>query len=141
MLVTLKVLESKKVSEWEIEYFKSLEKQEWEVIELMKRCFKDGKCYFAEWLFQCVETVEELGKAIDLTIKNEGYLGGVFSNCKELFEKNQELFKKAVEYHIEKGECLHYAFEYCNDCNKAFENDPELHKKALEHQKKYCHKA
>jgi len=72
MLVTLGVLNSKEAYGDGIKYFKSLEKQEWEVIELMERCFKDKNYYFAVLLFQCVETIEELGKAIDLTIKNEG---------------------------------------------------------------------
>jgi hypothetical protein len=162
MLVTLGVLNSKEAYGDDIQYFQSLEKQEWEVIELMERCFKDKNYYFAAWLFTCVETIEEFKKGLDLAIENKLSLYYAFRYCQELFEKNQELFKKAVEYYVKKGWYLHWVFEYCHKafaknqelfkkavefhikkrwslgfafryCNKAFENDPELHKKALEH--------
>jgi hypothetical protein len=57
-----------------------------------------------------------------------------FEYCNKVFEKDLELFKKAVEYYIEKGLDLDYAFEYCQE---AFAKDPELHKKALEYQKRF----
>jgi hypothetical protein len=129
MLITLDVLESKDACEAGIKYFKSLEKQEWEVIELMERCFKDKKYYSAEWLFKCVETIEEFKAGLDFAIENKLSLYYAFRCCQELFAKNQELFKKAVEYYIKKGEYLHWAFEYCH---KAFAKNPELFKKAVE---------
>ena len=170
MLVTLDVLKSKDACEDGIKYFKSLEKQEWEVIELMERCFKDKRQDYARWLFKCVETVEELKQIIKLYIKKREYLHWAFKDCNKVFEKDLELFKKAVEFHIKKRWSLCVAFKDCNKvfekdlelfkkaveydikkggylgfafrhCNKAFENDPALHKKALEHQKQYCHKA
>ena len=147
MLVTLDVLESKGACEDGIEYFKSLEKQEWEVIELMERCFKDKNYYFAVLLFQCVETIEEFKKGLDLAIENKLNLYYAFRYCQELFEKNQELFKKAVEYCIKKGECLGVAFI---SCPTLFEKNPELFKAAVEFSIKrgrflnlvfeYCHK-
>ena len=134
MLVTLDVLKSKEAYGDGIKYFKSLEKQEWEVIELMERCFKDYKNDYAGWLFKCVETVEELKQIVKLYIKKGEHLGFAFEYCNKAFENDLELFKKAVEYYIKKGGSLCDAFEYCN---KAFKNDPALHKKALEYQKRF----
>ena len=87
MLVTLDVLKSKEACKAGIKYFNSLEKQEWEICELMERCFKDEQQDYAIWLFKCVETVEELKQIVKLYIKKGEDLHGAFKYCNKVFER------------------------------------------------------
>jgi antitoxin component YwqK of YwqJK toxin-antitoxin module len=51
MIITLELLQEKEACEDGINYFKSLDKQEWEAMELVKKCIED-KAGYANWLFR-----------------------------------------------------------------------------------------
>jgi hypothetical protein len=50
MITTLEILKEKKACQAGLDYFQTLEKQEWGVMELVERVHKDKK-NFSEWLF------------------------------------------------------------------------------------------
>lgn len=50
MLITLEILKKKEACQAGLDYFQTLDKQEWEVMELVERVHKDKK-NFSEWLF------------------------------------------------------------------------------------------
>jgi hypothetical protein len=52
MLITYELLESNNASQLMINYFKSLEKQEWDLLELVDRCIEDREGYYVYFLFK-----------------------------------------------------------------------------------------
>lgn len=121
MIITLKLLKEKGAYEGFLDYFQSLEKQEWDIVELFDRCVLDGenKIYYSEFLFKhyanflfkCVDK-NNFEKLIDRAIQKDLLLGDAVRYCGGLFTK--ELCAKAVEYRIQKGWFLDDAYEYCN---------------------------
>jgi antitoxin component YwqK of YwqJK toxin-antitoxin module len=81
MIITLELLQEKKPYQGMINYFKSLGKQEWEAMELVKKCIED-KTEYAGWLFETFkltglcETFNENGNLWEKCYYQKGKLHG-----------------------------------------------------------------
>jgi antitoxin component YwqK of YwqJK toxin-antitoxin module len=98
MIITLELLRKKKACEDGINYFKSLGKKEWEVMELVKKCIED-KTGYAGWLFETFqltglcETFHENGNVLF----RGHYIDGRREGACEFFDTNGHL--RRTDYH------------------------------------------
>ena len=130
--ITLEFLQEKKACSDGIKYFKTLEKQEWELVELIKKCCDDMQIIYADWLLTSLDNVDDLKDVVKF-YKSKGFrLDCVFECCKDLIkEAGLEYFKSLVDYQS-KGFRLDCVFECCQDLIK--EAGLEYFKELVKHQ-------
>ena len=136
MLITLEVLKEKRACSGGVQYFQSLEKKEWGVVELIKRCQEDCKPCLIISLYECIDSNDELRDIVGHYIKNNLSLRYIFEYCNKLFKNDLKLFEEAVRYSMkcELGSLSDDALLYCSEC---FKQLPELYKEVKLYQEEY----
>jgi len=135
MKINLKVLQEHNLSISGIEYYEglgiyyqSLEKEDWDILELMVRCRKDGKEEYAGWLWFFVEDVKEFKELLSYHIQKKWCRRYMWAYCSlKLFNNNLELFEEVVRLYIKNKWSVYYIFKYCNDILKKL---PDLYESA-----------
>jgi len=132
--ITLEFLQEKKACSDGIKYFKTLQKQEWELVELVQKCLEDMQISYADWLVTYLDNVDDLKAVVEL-YKSKGWsLDCVFAYYQDLIkEAGLEYFKELVRHHQSKGWDLDYVFKYYQDLIK--EAGLEYFKELVKHQK------
>ena len=140
MLITLEVLEEENACSRGVKYFQSLEKKEWGVVELIKRCYKDSKESYAGWLYRCIDSNDELREILGYLIETKGHLDAyVFIYCSELFKNDLELFEGAVRYQMKNGWDLGDALDV-SQFGELLKQLPELYEEAKLYQEEFWKK-
>ena len=134
MLITLEVLEEENACSRGVKYFKSLEKKEWGVVELIKRCHKDCKPCLIVSLYECIDSNDELREVVRYLIETKGHFNYTFFRCcGELLKDNLELFEEVVRYQMENGWKLQLSFSYYREL---FKNNIKLFEEVVRYQMK-----
>jgi len=143
MLITLEVLKEKGASmaivkNFQVKYFQCLEKQEYGVVELIKRTHED-RCLFniplRFFLFKCIDSNDELREIAEYYIKKNFSFGYIFKYCNELFKNDIKLFEEVVRYYMKNGWLVCDVLEYCG-CGELFKDNLELFEEAVRYQMK-----
>jgi hypothetical protein len=128
MKVNLKVLQGYNACNNGIEYFKKLEKQEWDIVELMEKCNKDGEYKYIDWLWQCIDNQEDFKRVIYYYCKNKRPCSDAFQVQAKLFKQDVKLFYKAVRHQLNHGGYWQYVFK---NCGELFKNNTTLFKTVI----------
>jgi hypothetical protein len=132
MAITLQTLKFNNTVEFEKQdrdYFTSLGKAKWDIVDLIVKCKQDNtqeSNLFALGLLYLIEDTIVLTQVVDKLIAHNITFVEAFDYCNSLFKQDRILFSKFLNYHIQQG--LKIKLIDSNDCLIISQQDSIWHK-------------